>query len=164
MDTEHYLQKFQNSLAGLDRSTLDEQHLDLKVGIWLDSVVLKIQNPGWLNQSPTARPFSESVFFSVWVSEETIRESKIYYNIHALKLRELTNHKIKSLNFADSFRQQFKPYMQQWPNVSVNYGPLTLMQGWVDLAGDLEQQVRSLSLKFSDIAFIIDRLLLETKK
>jgi len=164
MDTGYYLSKFQNSLAGLDLDLFRQKSLDLKVGIWLDSVVLKIQNPAWLNQDSSARPFSESIFFSVWVSDEPIRESKIYYNIHALKMRELKGYKIKSRDFAQAFRERFKAHQSNWPNVSVNYGPLTLMEGWVVLDDSIEHQINTLALKFLDIAYIIDDLLNEAKK
>ena len=54
------------------------------------------------------------------------------YNIHALKLRQLNGYSIASRKFAESFRVRFAEFEQQWPNVSLNYGPLTLMQGWIE--------------------------------
>ncbi len=65
MNHPYYLDQFKNALSLLDKPIFEQKHLELKVGIWLDSVVLKIQKKAWLNSSPTAKQFEESVFFSV---------------------------------------------------------------------------------------------------
>src|SRR5476651_721849 len=120
---------FQSALDHIDQTPFVQSNLELKVGVWLNSVVLKIQKPVWRN--PDAKPFKSGIFFSIWVNEPIISTSKIYYNIHALKLRELRGFRIQSRDFAGDFRERFKPFKQGWPNVSTAFGPLTLMEGWV---------------------------------
>ncbi len=164
MDTNYYLNKFQKSTDLLDKAAFSDKQLNLKVGVWRDSVVLKIQKKEWLDQN-SANPFGESVFFSVWVSDDTIAENKFYYNIHALKMRELTGYKIKSRDFAEAFRKKFKKYTEDWPNVKSEFGPLTLMEGWVDLDNDhLQHIIKDLATRFLNIQYIIDELLEERKR
>ncbi|RQO70689.1 hypothetical protein DBR43_22085 [Pedobacter sp. KBW06] len=164
IETGYYLEKFQKSLEQLDKQeAFHQKKLECKVGIWLDSVVLKIQKQNWTNAS--AEPFGEGIFFSVWLNDESIGKGKLYYNIHALKLRGLTGHTIKSRAFAEAFRLQFKSFESKWPNVSVDFGPLTLMEGWVSII-DHEQIpdiVTNLASGFSEIDFIINDLLSERK-
>ena len=165
METVYYLDKFQKSVDHFNMESFRQKGLECKIGIWLQSVVLKIQNRSWINATPTSRPFEESIFFSVWLNDELIQNDKLYYNIHALKLRELKGHAIKSREFADAFRAKFKPFEKEWPNVSVNFGPLTLMEGWVRLDDkNLEDTIRDLAYKFLKIEFIIDDLLTARKK
>jgi hypothetical protein len=161
----HYLNQFQQGVKGLNEQLFSAQGLELKVGVWLNSVALKIQNQAWLNSAIDHKPFEESIFFSIWINHQSIRESKICYNIHALKLRELSDHKIKSRDFAQAFRRRFKPFEKDWPNVSTTFGPLTLMEGWVPLhVNTLRTEIIKLATNFLAIAPIIDNLLAETKK
>jgi hypothetical protein len=67
-----------------------------------------------------------------------------------------------------------------WPNVSVDYGPLTLMQGWIEVAPDraeqdvleqdileeeiLEQDILALMERFRLVSPLIDRLLLARRR
>jgi hypothetical protein len=165
METTYYLNKFQQGVDQFDRELFSQKKLDYKVGIWLKSVVLKFQKKSWINTAQKTEPFKESVFFSIWVSDESIREGKLFYNIHALKLRQLAGYSIKSREFAEAFRSEFKPFQKKWPNVSVNHGPLTLMSGWVTLDEEnFENIIIDLSYKFLEIAFIIDDLLKKRKK
>jgi hypothetical protein len=165
METIYYLNKFKQGVDQFDKELFSQKKLDYKVGIWLKSVVLKFQKKSWINTSQTAKPFEESVFFSIWVNDESIREGKLFYNIHALKLRQLAGYSIKSREFAEAFRSEFKPFQKKWPNVSVNFGPLTLMSGWVTLDEEnFENIIIDLSYKFLEIAFIIDDLLKKRKK
>lgn len=165
MDTALYLSIFQNSLDRINKWDFSQQQFELKVGVWLDSVVLKIQKPSWINHAVTAEAFKESFFFSIWLSDALIKQSKLFYNIHALKLRQLAGYKIQSREFAEAFRSRFKAFEGQWPNVSVDYGPLTLMEGHVDIdTGNFEHVIIELAYKFLDIGFIIDELLAERKK
>lgn len=162
MDTPYYLDKFQESLHTLNKQPFIKNGLELKVGIWLDSVVLKIQKKAWLNPG-SANSFQESIFFSIWVNDDTLAKNRLYYNIHALKLRKLKNYRIQSRDFAEAFRARFKPYQSQWPNVSMQFGPLTLMEGWIGVA-ELDDLIPQLSNQFLEIASIIDELLAERKK
>jgi hypothetical protein len=165
MDTIYYLQKFEKSADQLDRQLLRQHQMEYKIGVWLQSVALKMQKRSWLNPPPAAKPFEESVFFSVWLNDASIRESKLYYNIHALQLRQLTGYSIKSREFATAFRSRFKPFEKQWPHVSLDFGPLTLMEGWIGIdVANFEQNISDLAHQFLAIQFIIDDLLAERKK
>lgn len=164
MKERHYLNVFKKSADRFNKELYQQNALACKVGVWLESVALKIQKESWVN-SGTAKPFGESIFFSVWINEELIQRGKLYYNIHALKLRELSGYSIKSKEFADAFRLRFKKFEKKWPNVSVDFGPLTLMEGWVTLDEDsLEDNIADLACQFAEIAFIIDDLLATRKK
>jgi hypothetical protein len=159
------LDKFQKSVDRFDGKLFSQKKLDYKVGIWLESVVLKIQKKSWLNKSPTTVPFSGGIFFSIWINDESISKGKLRYNIHALKLRELEGYSIKSREFAEAFRSRFKSFSKQWPNVSVDFGPLTLMEGWVLLdEKKLPDILIDLANKFLEIEFIIDEVLAERRK
>jgi len=109
---------------------------------------------------------SESrIFFSVWINDSTIREQKLFYNIHALKLRKLKGYVIESRKFAETFRGKFEKFEYKWENVSVNFGPLTLMEGWVAI--DLENfkdQVMGLANNFLEIEGLVDEALVRFKK
>ncbi len=100
------------------------------------------------------------IFFSIWAEDKAADQSRANYNIHALQLRSLKGHTIASRNFAEDFRQGFEPMRAAWPNVSVDYGPLTLMQGWIEiLPSRFEQDVLVLLERFQHLTPLIDRLL-----
>jgi hypothetical protein len=165
METTLYLEKFGKSADRLDRNLLNRHKMDYKVGVWVQSVALKMQKKSWADAAPTARPFEGSIFFSVWVSDESIRESELHYNIHAFKLRQLAGYKIQSREFAAAFRARFKAFEKKWPNVRVDFGPLTLMEGWigVDLK-NFDKELVDLAHRFLEIHFIIDDLLEERRR
>jgi len=163
MDTAQYLNLFQKATDQLDQSAFAQNQLELKVGVWLNSFVLKIQKPAW--QNPNRLPFDGGIFFSVWINGNSIAESKIHYNVHALKLRELSRYKIQSREFAQAFRLRFKPFEHDWPNVSTTFGPLTLMEGWVKIDMiEMGALIANLATKFLSVQHIIDDLLDERKK
>jgi len=165
METALYLEKFQQAVNSMDKQLFVQNNLELKVGVWIDSVVLKIQKKAWLGNSPSAKPFSSSVFFSVWTSDKSIGKSQLLYNIHALKLREVKGYTLRSRDFAADFRSRFKPFENQWPNVSTQFGPLTLMEGYMNIDTDnFEREITELALKFTSIQFIIDDLFAARKK
>jgi hypothetical protein len=165
INESYYLDKFYKAAEKLHQNTFQQQHLDVKVGVWLDSVVLKVQNSMWINQAPHAKPFEEGVFFSVWVNDNTIHKGRIYYNIHAIKMRKLKGYNIESRKFAGAFRAKFEPLKAQWPNVSTAAGPLTLMEGWIALDDDqIVGEISRLTHNFIPLAQIIDGLLNEIKK
>lgn len=137
--------------------------LDVKTGIWLESAVLKIQKKNWESNSEV-KNFKSTIFFSVWLEEKGLRKNRIYYNIHAFKLRHFKGYNIESRNFAEEFRKKFKKFESQFPNVSMNFGPLTLMQGWIELnPSKLENDIYNLTEQFFKIQFIIDDLLEERR-
>jgi hypothetical protein len=164
IETGYYLDKFQKSQDQLDKQdTFSKKKLECKVGVWLDSVVLKIQKKIWINAS--AEPFEEGIFFSVWLNDESVGKGRLYYNVHALKLRGLAGFTIKSMEFAEDFRLKFKSFESKWPNVGVNFGPQTLMEGWVSIIDHekIPDIVINLVSGFLEVEFMIDNLLEERK-
>ena len=107
------------------------KQLEIATGLYGDSVFLKLYKQSWASPSEDPLTAKSRIFFSIWISDSDIAEKKLRYNIHALKLRQLKGYSIASRKFAESFRGDFSEFEPQWPNVSVNYGPLTLMQGWI---------------------------------
>jgi hypothetical protein len=100
------------------------------------------------------------VFFSIWMNEPLAMQNRANYNIHALKLRQLKGYSITSRDFAGAFRKGFTSTRDTWPNVSVDYGPLTLMQGWIKLDSKRpEKDILVLMERFQDLSPLIDRLL-----
>ena len=161
METAYYLNKFQRIADRFDIGLLNEKQLEVTTGVWLNSVVLKLQKEAWRHQSEKGEA---SIFFSVWINYEAVNGSKIFYNIYALKLRELKGYFISSREFAIAFRERFSAFEERWPNVSTQYGPQTLMQGWqtIDLE-DFDAEVVLLVNQFLQIDFIISGLLAERK-
>jgi hypothetical protein len=165
MDEKFYLTQFQQAAAKLDKELLHKKNLEVETGVWLDSVVLKLHKRHWAN-NPDAKPQTGAgIFFSVWLGNDDLKSNKLCYNIHALKLRQLNGYTITSRDFAADFRQQFKKFEHNWPNVSVNFGPLTLMEGWqtIDLKST-EEDVFNIAQKFFEIDSLIDSLLSHRKK
>lgn len=162
MDYDFYLDKFQKSADKINRKLLSKIQLEIAVGITLDSVVLKFFKSRWANDEKDPINDETRIFFSIWVNSNTVKKGRIYYNIHALKLRKLKGYKIASRAFADKFRSDFNKYEDNWENVSVEFGPLTLMQGWCELKlEDIENTVVSLAYKFFEIEYLIDKTLKE---
>lgn len=160
MDYNLYLKKFESALLQLDKKTFDDLNIQLFVGIVMSSVVIKAYKSEWSSDLQNPLTANSRIFFSVWVNEKTLKENKLYYNIHALKLRQLKDYKIASRSFAESFRNQFVKQEQNWANVAINYGPLTLMQGWqVFNIENLEKDIISLVQNFLSISPIIDQTL-----
>ncbi len=157
MDNFHYVEIFKAAAGQVPAEQLRQSGLELKVGIWMDSVVLKIQKPAWLNTGIKHKPFEESVFFSVWLSDESLAKNRLCYNIHALAMRSLVNYRIQSRAFAEDFRKRFIADKTLWPNVRTDFGPLTLMEGWVPLpATDLDHAIAKLATQFVPLHMIID--------
>jgi hypothetical protein len=96
----------------------------------LDSVFLKLYKNAWATPLQDPLTAESRIFFSIWMNDAAIEEQRIYYNIHAFKLRHLKGYAIQSRKFADTFRDSFKVHAYNWPNVRVAFGPLTLMEGW----------------------------------
>ncbi|HMS65316.1 MAG TPA: hypothetical protein PKD83_08710 [Ignavibacteria bacterium] len=161
---KNYLKRFEKISRKIKSKLPSDSQLEITTGIWLDSVVLKIQKNSWKNITGISEKTESSIFFSIWLEEKGIKKNQIFYNIHAFKLRKLLGYKIESRDFAFSFRQRFKKFNQSWPNVSENFGPLTLMQGWltVDL-NNFENDVLKLTDNFMKIIIVIDDLLEERK-
>ena len=136
-----------------------------KQGFYKNCIVLKLQKPHWTND-PMDRVQNESgIFFSIWIEEKATRTNRANYNIHALKLRELKQFAISSRDFAADFRRNFASVRNAWPNVSTDYGPLTLMEGWIDFRPDTcESEIVALMERFQQLSPVIDRLLEARRK
>ncbi|MEZ4793562.1 MAG: hypothetical protein R2783_08910 [Gelidibacter sp.] len=160
MDYEYYLETFRKSVDRIDKKMLNKKHLEINVGVTLNSVVLKLYKTKWTNGKTDPIKAKTRIFFAIWVNDETIKRNKVFYNIHALKLRELKGYSITSRAFADSFRENFKKFEQNWENVSVEFGPLTLMEGWEHFKNEnLENIIVKLANNFSSIEYLIDNTL-----
>ncbi|MGU3373750.1 hypothetical protein [Chryseobacterium sp. M5A1_1a] len=165
MDYNFYLKEFHSAIAKIPNEKFDTCGLKVAIDIVLESAALKVYKPEWSGDLQSPLDATGRIFFSIWINDKSIQEGKMYYNIHALKLRELKNYAISSRNFAEDFRKEFIKYKKDWPNVSVKFGPLTLMQGWVDLkVEDVQENVYELVQSFLKISFIIDRVLAQYKK
>ena len=160
MNYEYYLEKFRKSAERIDKKMLNEKHLEIYVGVTLDSVVLKLYKTEWTNDKTDPINAKTRIFFAIWVNDETIKRNKVFYNIHALKLRELKGYSITSRAFAESFREDFMKFERNWENVSVEFGPLTLMEGWEHFENEnLENIIVKLANNFSSIEYLIDNTL-----
>ncbi len=160
MDYDFYLEKFRNSFDYIDKELLTEKQLEIDVGITLDSVVLKLYKKQWASDKADPINAKTRIFFAIWVNDKTIKQEKIFYNIHALKLRKLKGYSIVSREFADKFRRDFKKTKTEWENVSLKFGPLTLMEGWNKLDVEtVENTILNLANKFIKIEYLIDKTL-----
>ncbi|TDX01556.1 hypothetical protein [Dinghuibacter silviterrae] len=143
MNHPYYIDRFQKAAARLAPT-----EMQIDVGEVLQCVCLKVFKPEWTHDP--AR-----IFFSVWLSDYAIQKGRLLYNIHAFKLRKLKGYTIASRDFAARFREGFDS--NGWPNVSVQYGPLTLMEGWTRLDQDtLQKDIADLAEKFLKTAHLID--------
>ncbi|MGB4900888.1 MAG: hypothetical protein WBP00_08940 [Saprospiraceae bacterium] len=157
MNFAQYLYQFQDTANQLDKKILKQKGLEVAVGITVESVYLKLYKKSWANPSPDPLTSTSRIFFSIWVNEVTLAEEKLFYNIHALKLRQLHGYKIESRKFADTFRALFKTLEDQWPNVSTQFGPLTLIEGWLPLdIPSLPHQLTRLADIFLTLEPLID--------
>jgi hypothetical protein len=72
----------------------------------------------------------------------------------------LKSYRIASNDFCNDFRVAFKKLRKCWPNVSTDFGCVTLMEGWFDInEKTFAREVFRLMNKFEDLAAIIDDLL-----
>jgi hypothetical protein len=110
-------------VADRARSSLQRKHLEVAVGSWRDSSVLKVQKRSWAESPLESGSASIGVFFSVWVAEEDLRKKRACYNIHALRMRSLRAYSLQSREFASAFRARLNPQKKAWPEVS---GPTVL--------------------------------------
>ncbi len=166
MDITFYLKKFQEAADKLDKKNLTEKEIEVAVGIYQEhSVFLKLYKKSWANESENLLTAESRIFFSIWVSDITIQEQKIFYNIHALKLRKLKGYSIESRKFAETFRASFKKFEHRWKNVSTEFGPLTLMEGWIKLDEEnFQNEIVDLANRFLEIEHLIDNNLAHFKK
>ena len=161
----YFLNKFRKISEKLESSLMSDFQMEINTSCLLDSVVMKIRKKNWYNNIETDEKNTSSIFFSVWIEDKSFIGNQIYYNIHALKLRHLKGYNIESRKFAEEFRDKFKKYKDQWPNVSVSCGPQTLMQGRIEINTDsFEADIIALIIRFLEIENIIEELLEVRKK
>lgn len=158
------LQQFKPIFAEI-KSVFDERPsvadgLICKQGFYMNSLVLKLQKASWTNDPMDRTRNKSGIFFSIWIDEKAAARNQANYNIHALKLRHLKGYSITSRDFAEDFRNRFASLRKTWPNVSLDYGPLTLMQGWIDIhPRSAEKSIVRLMESFKQLSPLIDRLL-----
>jgi len=154
-----YLEIF-GRVAAQVRPVLAARQIETHVGCWHEAAVLKLQKRRWANQPPAAGPSESGIFFSVWVDAKGLKQRRAFYNIHALKLRSLDGCAIQSREFAAAFRAAFAGSARNWPQVSTDYGPQTLMEGWIELDSPrFEDDVAELTRRFLPLAELLDALL-----
>jgi len=164
MDYKHYLDIFQRAADNLDKRQLQKKQIKVAVGEVLSSVFLKLYKNSWTNQFQSPLTAATRIFFSIWVNNSTLGKQKLFYNIHALKLRHLEGYSIQSRKFADSFRKRFKDHEHNWQNISVNFGPLTLMEGWLKIDREnLQSDIVKLANNFIEMEHLIDNTLKDFK-
>jgi hypothetical protein len=150
-----YLEALNRVKKKIQSPLLRQHQIECTTGEWLDCAVLKLQKKSW-----TQNGLGEGVFFSVWVGEKELKKNRFHYNVHALKLRLWEGYAIKPLEFASGFRTKLRQSKGQWPNLRTDYGPQTLMQGWVDLYPEtFEEIVIHLAGEFVELHGIIDLLI-----
>ncbi|NML72374.1 hypothetical protein HHL23_21675 [Chryseobacterium sp. RP-3-3] len=77
-----------------------------------------------------------------------------------MKLRNLKGYTIPARDFAEKFRIRFENDRTNWENVNVQYGPLTLMEGWVELKPDhIQDDLHKLAHRFLTVSPMIDEVL-----
>ncbi len=164
MDSIYYINIFKKAEAQLNKQLLDKKQVKSAVGIYFESIFLKLYKTTWANKADDPLLSESRIFFSVWINDESTKHHTLFYNIHALKLRQLNGYKIASRDFATDFRKRFKPFEHAWPNVSIAFGPQTLMEGFVTIDLDsLQNKITELANAFLQIDYLIDDLLNERK-
>lgn len=159
-DAPSYLAVFRHACEYLNQKRLQEGQIEVAVGEVLDCVYLKLYKKAWTH--PKSHPLTahSRIFFSVWINDKSLQENILHYNIHALKLRQLEGYRIESKKFAAEFRRRFKPYQKEWNNVSTDFGPLTLMEGWMPIdPSHFQHVVAGLGNRFIELAPLIDEVL-----
>ena len=156
------MEAFKNAANKIDKRLLDRKQVEVSVGTYSHCAVLRFYKKSWANPflDPLLSP--SRIFFAIWI--DPAKEGKLFYNIHALKLRGLKGYKIESRKFADDFRKSFKEFEHKWENVSIKFGPLTLMEGFVKMEPDsFLDEVLQLSNNFLEIEYLVDHTLARFK-
>ncbi len=66
-----------------------------------EGVVLRLAKDHWSNERLDDRQRTSGIFFSVWTDQSVVTQFR--YNIHALKLRELTGYRLEREFCRDTF-------------------------------------------------------------
>jgi hypothetical protein len=144
-----------------------------KTGLWPapetpKCLVLNLLKPHWTSDSPDVISNTCGIFFSAWIDVDvgsSRPNRRLRYNIHALKLRGMPGYKLESRKFAEEFRSGFDAVRLPWPNLTLDHGPQTLMEGFVEVAApSCEAELVGLAMRFDPVAPLIDQLLAKAKK
>lgn len=159
-----YLVTFHRVVQKL-KPLLTTKQIEAHLGEWHGASVLKLQKPAWAKAKPPSTIENPGIFFSIWIDAKSLKQHRVLYNIHALKLRGLSAYTLESREFANAFRKEFAHSATRWPNVSVDFGPQTLMQGWIALdESTLADDTAALARRFIPLSGTIDKLLKQRKK
>jgi len=165
LDKSRLQENFAAVQARWNEHTETDPGLVCRQGSYKNCHVVKLQKASWTNDDMGRLENESGIFFSVWIDAEDATRNRAQYNIHALKLRQLRGYAISSRDFANEFRASFASMQSAWPNVSVAYGPQTLMQGWIDIdERSCGASILSLMLRFAEVAPLIDRLLQQRRR
>jgi len=121
---------------------------------------LYFAKPHWTNRFDEERESTIGIFCSIWTGPTLLKEKKFAYNIHSKAIRKLPGYKLTSQQYAREFRNLVKSEVLHWPNISLAYGPTTLLQGkdtceLTNFAEKIEERI----FGFFDIHHHIDNLL-----
>jgi hypothetical protein len=123
-----------------------------------ECLVLKLLKKHWCNDESN----SSGIFFSMWIDDKDL--SRMRFNIHALKLRELNGYALESRKFAAAFRKAFLPMSHTWPQFRTDFGPQTLIEGVLPAVPETSEDLLfGLTAQFVTASAVIDKLLLEAK-
>jgi hypothetical protein len=152
---EQFLIEFQKIRNVYDKADSGKSGLICVTGVFEGCPFVRLHRQSWISGT-------SGIFFSVWADKDSRHSGRIHYNIHALKMRQFKFHVITSRDFAADFRKNFGTLVDSWPNVRTDYGPLNLMQGWIEFRKDsFENDVHGLMKQFAPVCRIIDKLLEE---
>ena len=90
---------------------------------------LYLAKPHWTNRFDRERESTIGIFCSIWVSPALLKKKQFAYNIHAKALNKMPGYKLTPKIFANDFRGLVESQVSQWPGISLDYGPSTLLQG-----------------------------------
>lgn len=121
---------------------------------------LYLAKPHWTNRFDHKRESTIGIFCSIWVAPTLLKKKQFAYNIHAKSLQKLPGYKLTPKIFANDFRSLVKAQVSQWPGISLDFGPSTLLQGKevCDL-NSFNEKVEERIFGFVDIHEYIDNLL-----
>ena len=158
------MEKYRNVLKKIEKmhahSLSDKHGLTCKQIQYGDAAALYIAKKNWTNRFERDREKTIGIFYCVWVSPELLEDEKYAYNIHSLKLRELPGYKLASREFANNFRTAVQSRVASWPNISMDYGPLTLLEGRDQCEIDtFDKKIEKRISDFVEIHKEIDKLL-----
>lgn len=114
----------------------------------------------WTNRFDQDRDSTIGVFCSIWVSDKLLQKRQFAYNIHSKAISKLPGYKLMPRKFANDFRQLVESSVVQWPNIRLDYGPSTLLEGRDTCEPDsFAANVEARISGFVDIHHHIDSLL-----